>query len=493
VTDEQALIATLLVPLAGALLVAAARGRPNVREGASLLVGAALLVLVGRLAAALRAGVPPSVQIAEPVEGLRLAFAVEPLGLLFAAVAALLWPVTTLYAIGYMRSHAERHQTRFFVCFAISIAAVTGIAFSANLATLFVCYEALSLATFPLVTHANNGPAWRAGRIYLGILMGASIAFFLPAVIAVQVLAGTTDFQAGGVLREAFASGRVSEGGLALILTLFVFGAAKAAVMPLHRWLPNAMVAPTPVSALLHAVAVVKAGVFTILKVVVAIFGADLVREIDFHLVLAHFVAFTVVAASVIALGKDNLKERLAYSTIGQLAYIVLGALVATPRAIEGAGVHLAAHACGKITLFFAAGAFLVTAHKSRVSQLDGIARRMPVTMACFLVGALCIVGLPPTGGMWSKFLLIDGMARSEHWWLLGALLVSSLLNVVYLLAVPFRAFVMPEVPAHGDYANHGAAPLMCRVAMVVSASLTVLLFLFPDEVHALVQSSLRP
>ncbi|MEZ6016442.1 MAG: proton-conducting transporter membrane subunit [Planctomycetota bacterium] len=492
-SPEFLLALTMIAPAVGAALVLLLRWDQDVREGASFFSGIALFAIVLALYGSFQAGQVPTLEVAEPVPGLRIAFTIEPLGMAFALIASLLWPVTTLYAIGYMRSHHERNQTRFYMCFALSIAAVMGLAFSANLATLFVCYEALTLATWPLVTHANNKKAWAAGRVYLGILMGSSIAFLLLACLATYVLAGTTEFTTGGILRPVLEEGRATRAGLGVLLALFVFGTGKAAIMPLHRWLPNAMVAPTPVSALLHAVAVVKAGVFTILKVSVYVFGLDLMRELDMHMVLAYLAAFTVVAASIIALGKDNLKERLAYSTIGQLSYIILGAMVATPRAVEGAGLHIAAHAFGKITLFFAAGAFLVTAHKSRVSQLDGIGRRMPVTMACFLVGALCIVGLPPTGGMWSKLLLVDGMATSGHWPLLAALLLSSLLNVVYLLSVPFRAFVLPEPAGAGSHAEHGPAPLACRVAMVITASLTVLLFLYPGMVHGLIHKVAMP
>lgn len=486
-SPEFLLSLTMITPLVGALLVLLLRWDPDVREGASFLAGITLFIVVVALYGSYQAGNVPRLELAEPVPGLSIAFTIEPLGMAFALIASLLWPITTLYAIGYMRHHHERRQTRFYICFALSLAAVMGLAFSANLATLFVCYEALTLATWPLVTHANNKPAWAAGRVYLGVLMGTSIAFLLLAVVLTFALTGTTEFTAGGILPAALESGKIGHAGLGVLLALFVFGTGKAAIMPFHRWLPSAMVAPTPVSALLHAVAVVKAGVFTIMKVSVYVFGLDLMREIDVHLWLAYLAAFTVVLASIIALGKDSLKERLAYSTIGQLSYIILGAMVATPKAIEGAGLHIAAHAFGKITLFFAAGAFLVTAHKTRVSQLDGIARRMPVTMSCFLVGALAIVGLPPTGGMWSKLLLVEGVAASGHWPLLVALLVSSLLSVVYLLAVPFRAFLLPEPPGHGSHAEHGMAPLACRVAMVCTASLTVALFFFPDLIHGLV------
>lgn len=486
IAPETALVLAMLTPLVGAALVVLLGKSPNLREAASIAAGITTFAFVAIVAAAHHGGATITAELAEPVEGLRLAFAVEPLGMLFALVASLLWPVTTLYAIGYMRGHGEVNQTRFFCFFAISISAVLALAFSANLATLFVCYEAITLGTFPLVTHANNRAAWRAGRIYLGILMGTSIGLLLLGCVAVFGIAGTTEFTPGGILAGPLAEGKVSKAALGVVLGLFVFGAGKAAVMPVHRWLPNAMVAPTPVSALLHAVAVVKAGVFTILKVVVYVFGLDLVRDLDAHTVLAYVAGFTVVAASVIALGKDNLKERLAYSTIGQLSYIVLGALVATTVSVEGAAMHIAAHATGKITLFFGAGAILVAAHKKNVSDLDGIGTRMPITMGCFFVGALSIIGLPPTAGMWSKLLLVQGTADAGHWILVCAFLASSLLNIVYLLSIPMRAFLRPlseDAQAH----PHGEAPLTSRIAMVITATLTVLLFLQPDLVHDLV------
>jgi len=483
---ETAMVVALVAPLVAAALVVLFRARPDVREGISIAMGAVTFGAVARIAGAVHGGEAVALELIEPVEGLRIAFSVEPLGLLFALIASLLWPLTTLYALGYMRGHGERNQARFFCFFAISISAVLALAFSANLATLFVCYEAITLATFPLVTHANDRSAWRAGRIYIGVLMGTSIGLLLLGCLAVQGVAGTTEFTPGGVLAGPLEAGRISKAALGVLLGLFVFGAGKAAVMPFHRWLPNAMVAPTPVSALLHAVAVVKAGVFTILKTVVYIFGIDLVRDLDAHTVLAYVAGFTVVAASVIAMGKDNLKERLAYSTIGQLSYIVLGALVATEESVVGAGMHIAAHATGKITLFFGAGAILVAAHLKNVSQLDGIGRRMPITMACFFVGALSIIGLPPAAGMWSKLLLVKGTAESGDWLLVVAFLVSSLLNISYLLSIPARAFLRP-LSAEAEAHPHGEAPVTMRIAMVATATLTVALFLVPDPLFDLV------
>ncbi len=491
---EVALLAALVSPLAGAALVVALGPNPNARDGSSLVAGVVTFLCVLRIAMALQAGEPVAMELWEPTPGLLFALEVEPLGLLFALVASLLWPITTLYAIGYMRAHHEEHQTRFFAFFAITISAVLALAFSANLASLFVCYEAITLATFPLVTHSNDRTAWRAGRVYLGILMGTSVGLLLFGVLGVHALAGTTRFTPGGVLAGPLADGNVSKATLGVLLGLFVFGAAKAAVMPFHRWLPNAMVAPTPVSALLHAVAVVKAGVFTILKVVVYIFGLDLVRELHAHTLLLYVAGFTVVAASVIAMHKDNLKERLAYSTIGQLSYIVLGALLVAPESVQGAGLHIAAHAAGKITLFFGAGALLVTAHKKYVSELDGIGRQMPITMACFAIGSLSIIGLPPTGGMWSKLLLIEGAYHAGHGPVVVALLISSLLSVVYLLSIPVRAFLRPAPTAQtGEHPHHGPAPWTCRIAMVLTAGLSVWLFLFPDFLYDLVVRMTEP
>ncbi|MEM9800651.1 MAG: proton-conducting transporter membrane subunit [Planctomycetota bacterium] len=487
-----ALTLALTLPLVAAALVLLLGRWPNARDGASVAMGLLTFGSVLAIASHVAAGTPVQLELFEPTPGLRFAFHVEPLGLVFGLVASLLWPITTLYAVGYMRGHGEIHQTRFFFFFAVSIAAVAALAFSANLATLFVCYEAITLATFPLVTHANDRAAWRAGRIYVGILMGTSIGLLLFGVLAVQSIAGTTEFRSGGLLAGPLARGEVSSLGLGVLLALFVFGAGKAAVMPFHRWLPNAMVAPTPVSALLHAVAVVKAGVFTIVKVVVYVFGIDLVRELDGATILSYVAGFTVVAASVIALGKDNLKERLAYSTIGQLSYIVLGGLVATSASVEGAGLHIATHATGKITLFFGAGAILVAAHKKNVSELDGIGRRMPVTMGCFLIGALSIIGLPPTGGTWSKLLLVEGAAIAREWPLVVALLASSLLNISYLLTIPARAFFRP-LSAADEAHPHGEAPMSCRIAMVATSALTIALFFRPDVVHDLIQEIVRP
>ncbi len=408
----------------------------------------------------------------EPFAGVSIAFQAEPLGMLFAMMASFLWIVTSIYSFGYMRGHGETNLARFNIFFAIAIFSAIGIALAANGFTLFLFYEALTVSTFPLVTHAGTEKAKRAGRIYLFLLLGTSIGFLLFALIWTWILTGTLDFRTGGIFES-----NVSQTTLNVLLVLYVIGIGKAALMPFHRWLPSAMVAPTPVSALLHAVAVVKAGVFTILKVAIYIFGLDLLRELEVHRYLSYIAAFTIVATAIIALRKDNLKARLAYSTIGQLSYIVLGALIANTAGLVGGGMHMLMHGFGKITLFFGAGAILVATHKTEVSQLRGIGRRMPVTMTAFFIGCIAIIGLPPTGGMWSKWNLLLGAVNAADWLLLAALILGSLLSAVYLLPIAIRAFYSSSE----NNSEIKEAPPTILIAMIISAAGCIVLFIAPD------------
>ncbi|MEE8522309.1 MAG: proton-conducting transporter membrane subunit [Thermoanaerobaculia bacterium] len=466
-------------PLFGALLVLLLRRRPNLRETATLATAATLLALVAAvILPAVAAGERPRFEVLEVIPGVDLAFEVEPLGMIFALVASGLWLVTTLFSIGYMRSEKKQHQTRFYACFAVAIFGALGVAFAANVFTLFVFYEVITLSTFPLVTHDGTEKAKLAGRKYLGILMGTSIGFLLFALIWTYQLTGTTDFRAGGIL-----AGKADGGVLVALLALYVFGTGKAALMPFHRWLPAAMVAPTPVSALLHAVAVVKAGVFTVLKVSVYVFGVDLLRETGASRWLMWVAAFTVLAASLIALRKDNLKARLAYSTISQLSYIVLGAALANAAGVIGGGMHIAMHAFGKITLFFCAGAIYVASHKTEISDMRGIGRTMPVTTFAFLIGALSVIGLPPMGGSWSKWFLVLGAIDAGQLALVGVLVLSSLLNVAYLLPIAVRGFFLPP---DGDAPGIREAPLFCLVPLCASAAGCLILFFFADGLYRL-------
>jgi multicomponent Na+:H+ antiporter subunit D len=471
----------IVLPVVGSFAVLLLGKWPNARETATLVTGILLFGLVASMAQPVLQGTVQGWTLLEVVPGVTLGFEVEPLGLLFALVASLLWPVTSLYAIGYMRGHHEENQTRFYFFFAIAIAAAMGVAFSANLFTLFAFYEILTLCTFPLVTHHGTEEARKAGRVYLGILLTTSVGFQLLAIIWTWQIAGTVDFRPGGIL-----TGTASKGVLSALLVLFVFGVGKAAVMPFHRWLPAAMVAPTPVSALLHAVAVVKAGVFTILKVAVYVFGIDLLGTLTSTSWLAWVAAATIILGSLVAFTKDNLKARLAYSTISQLSYIVLGALLANEAGIIGGGMHIAMHAFGKITLFFGAGAILVAAHETDISRMHGLGRTMPITFGAFFVGALSIIGVPPAGGAWSKWFLGLGTLEAGQLGLLATLMVSSLLSLVYLLEVPVRAFFgrAPE-DAHRPEGIH-EAPLPSLLAMVFTALATLTLFVHPGLLHDL-------
>jgi multicomponent Na+:H+ antiporter subunit D len=472
-------VETLTIALALALPLFAALGiwlsgqSPNRRESVTLLAAVALFLTVLSLLPQVLAGARPSWTFGELVPGIAIAFRVEPLGMLFALVASLLWPINSLYSIGYMRANAEPHQTRFYAFFALALFATLGIAFAANLVTLFIFYEFLTLSTYPLVTHKGNEAARSAGRVYLGILIATSIGLLLPAIVWTWSLTGTTDFVDGGIL-----GGHLDGALLGLMLFLFMFGIGKAALMPIHRWLPAAMVAPTPVSALLHAVAVVKAGVFTVVKVIVYTFGIETLQGVPAAEWLLYLAGFTIIVASVIALRQDNLKRRLAYSTVSQLSYVILGAAILAPLSLVGAALHIAAHAFGKITLFFAAGSIYTAAHKTEISQLRGIGWRMPWTMGAFAIGCLSMIGVPPAAGFISKWYMLLGAFEMQQLLAVAVIVLSTLLNAAYFVPIVFTAFSKPDPD---EAATHGEAPLPILIALSATAALTLVLFLFPQ------------
>ncbi len=449
--------------------------RRNLREASIILAGIALLAINDRIYSAVVSGKVVESGELSLLANFSLRLSAEPMGVMFGLLASFLWVVTTVYSIGYMRGHDEKNQTRFYCCFALAIACVMAAAYADNLLTLFVAYEAITLSTFPLVTHAGNDASRKAGRLYLLLLMCGSIGLFLPAIIWIATAAGTLDFKAGGILSDA----GMSKASIAVLLALCVFGVGKAAVMPMHRWLPAAMVAPTPVSALLHAVAVVKTGVFTILKVVTYTFGIDMISTTGVAGYVLPIVAFTVIASSLIAFTKDNLKARLAYSTISQLSYIVMAALLATTMSVTGGALHIVMHAFGKITLFFCAGAIMVSLHKTQISDLDGMGRRMPITMFCFFIGALGIIGLPPASGVWSKLLIAGGSLEAGNAFWIAVLMLSTLLNIAYLLPIPLRAFFKPaKEPVTEGWTE---APFPSLWAIGLTTTVCILLFFFPQ------------
>lgn len=470
---SMTIIASLVIPLLGAIAIAlAGRVNANLRESITLITAGALAWTVWSLLPEVLAGGRPAVSITEIVPGIEIAFKVEPLGMLFAALASALWIVNSIYSIGYMRGNKEKNQTRFYTFFAIAVAAAMGIAFSANLFTLFLFYEVLTLSTYPLVSHKGDEKTVRSARVYLGVLLTTSIGLLLPAIIWTYIAAGTGDFTMGGIL-----AGKISGPEVGLLLGLFVFGIGKAAVMPVHRWLPAAMVAPTPVSALLHAVAVVKAGVFTITKVIVYIFGIDFLADSPSSNWLLYATAFTIIAASVVALKQQNLKRLLAYSTIAQLSYVVMATAILKPLAEIGAAIHMVAHAFGKITLFFAAGAIYVASKKTELHQLRGIGRRMPWTTAAFSIGALSMIGVPPTGGFVSKWYILAGAFEADNYVAIATIIASTVLNAAYFLPIIYLAWFEPEQPEIDN--DHGEAPFCAVLALTITAALTIGFFLF--------------
>lgn len=467
-------------PFIGAIFIALTGKWPNLRESITLATAGATFGLVASLYATVKAGELVAIRFFDVVPGMPLAFDVEPLGLIYALLASFLWILNSLYSIGYMRGNKEAHQTPFYVCFALAIGSALGIAFSGNLFTMFVFYEVLTFSTYPLVTHSRSAVAINAGRTYLGVLVTTSIVFQLGAILWISVITnGNLNFTPGGILASAMTATPAVVG---ILYFLMIYGIGKCALMPAHRWLPAAMVAPTPVSALLHAVAVVKAGVFCVTKVTVYIFGIDTLRAIGYADWLVYAAGATIILASLIALYQNNLKRRLAYSTISQLSYIVMAAALFTPWAVMAAAVHIVMHAFGKITLFFAAGSIYTAAHKTEIPQLDGIGKRMPITMTAFAIGSLSMIGVPPAAGFVSKIWLLGGAWQAKHGFALGVIVLSTLLNAAYFLPIVYRAFFR-EIPDRDQAHPHGEAPWPIVLALSLTAAGTLALFFYPDVV----------
>ena len=466
----------LAIPVAGALLLWAGGRIQPVREGLSLLTSAGLFAAVAALTPTIMSGARPAVSLFEFSPGLAFAFEVEPLGMLFALLASFLWVITTIYTIGYLRANGGPHQARFLICFALALASVVGVAFAGNMLTLFFFYEALTLCTYPLVAHSGTQAARQGGRRYLAILLSTSILLQLLAILWTWVATGTLDFRSGGIL-----AGAVSEPVMAILLVLYIFGVGKAALMPFHGWLPAAMVAPAPVSALLHAVAVVKAGVFTIAKLGLYIFGLDTLRDFAISEWLLYVAGATILIASLMALRQDNLKRRLAYSTVSQLSYVVIGVAIANAHAVMGATLHIAMHGFAKITLFFCAGAIITATRKTEISQLDGIGRKMPVTMSAFAIGSFSLIGLPPFSGAWSKYYLVLGSLDEGYYAVLAVLLASSLLNALYFLPIVVRAFFPTGSAQPVEGGGITEAPVLQLVAISITALGSVALFAYPQ------------
>ncbi|MDI6655143.1 MAG: monovalent cation/H+ antiporter subunit D family protein [Candidatus Hydrothermarchaeota archaeon] len=465
----------VVVSIIGAALIVASHRNPNLRESWTMAAAVTKFLIVASMVPIILSGNTLEYTLVEFLPGIAIKFKADALGVFFAATASFLWILTSIYSIGYMRSLREHAQTRYFACFAVALSATMGVAFSANLITLFLFYEILTLTTYPLVSHRETPEARSAGRKYLTYLLGASIAFQLVAVVLTYNFAGTLEFSKNGIL-----AGTASPTMLTIIYILFIAGFAKAAIMPLHSWLPSAMVAPTPVSALLHAVAVVKVGVFSILRIIFHIYGIDLMNSLNLGIATAYFVSFTIIIASFFALTQDNLKLRLAYSTVSQLSYVILGAALLTSSGMLGGIMQIAMHAFGKITLFFCAGSIYVASHKTNISEMGGIGRKMPFTMLAFFIGTLSVIGVPPFAGFISKWYLAFGSVEAGELLLLVVLFTSSLLNAAYFLPVVYKAF-FEEPKEEFDGGEIKEAPAFVVVPLVLTAIGSFILFIYPQ------------
>ena len=463
----------VMVSLIAAPLIMLSSRHANLREFWTLVASIIKFSLVFLLLPDALAGRIAGFTFWEISPGIALALKADIFGLFFALIASGLWILTSLYSIGYVRGLAEHKQTRYFASFAVCLSATIGIAFAANLLTFVFFYEILTIATYPLVIHRETKVAIAAGRKYLVYTLTAGV-LLIAATAWTYRIAGTLDFRAGGL----FGNASFSPSAITVLFLIFLGGVGvKAAVMPLHSWLPAAMVAPTPVSALLHAVAVVKSGVFGVVRVVGFVFGPELLRQFGLNTLLACFAGATIILASLLAFRQDNLKQRLAYSTVGHLSYIVLGAALLSPASLIGGLLHIANHATMKITLFFCAGAIYVKHHKEKISELDGIGRAMPWTMGAFTLGAVGLAGMPPINGFISKWQLGLGALQAGELLPLAVLVLSGLLNAGYFAPIVYRAFLKkPAVPF-----EHGEAPPSMVIPIVVAALFSLLLGLNPD------------
>jgi len=473
----------------GTLLIIASHKRPNLREFWTFAIAIGKFVIICSMVPLVLKNQQLLYHLTDILPGVGIAFRVDPLGMLFALVASSLWIVTSIYSIGYMRPLKEHSQTRYFSFFAIALSSAIGVAFAANLLTMYLFYEMLSLSTYSLVTHHQDAEARFGGRKYLTYLLGTSIGLLLPAMILTYTLTGTLDFSDQGIL-----AGSCSDTMLTVMFFLFLLGIGKAAIVPVHSWLPSAMVAPTPVSALLHAVAVVKVGVFCVLRIIFHVYGVDLMHDLNLGVMTIYFVSITIIVGSIFALAQDNLKARLAYSTIAQLSYIVLGAALLSPAGMVGGAIHIVMHGFGKITLFFCAGAILVATGKKNISEMKGLGKKMPVTMTAFFIGSLSIIGLPPLGGFISKWNLLLGSLEAGQVPILVVLLISSLLNAAYFLPIVYQGFFAKANPT-GDSTDSGKiqeAPFLAVAPPVITALGSIVLFFYPQPFFRLVRIAIE-
>lgn len=466
--------------------------KPNHREAVSVIAGVLKFSFVCALIPYVLEKKSITFEILPIAPGLSLKLLIDPLGLLFALGASFLWILTTFYSIGYMRGTHAIRQTRYFVAFALSLTATMGVAFAGNLLTLFLFYELMSIITYPLVAHKEDEESLEGARKYVIYLLGTAKLFLIPAMAIVYFVAGTLDYAPKGI----FTQEMLKEHSLVLqiALILFLYGYNKCALMPLHSWLPSAMVAPTPVSALLHAVAVVKTGAFSIVRVLLNIYGKQGIINLNMQEVILVITALTILIASSIALTRQNFKARLAFSTVSQLSYIVFGVALFHPLSVIGGILHITAHAFSKITLFFSAGSVYVSTHYTEIPQLNGLAKKLPLTFTAFFLASLSMIGVPGFIGFWSKFNIVS--ACIENAFLLGAsvFIISAFLNAAYFLPITFRALLKEPSPHPNTFnsSHHSFENIkenyFCALPLFITALFTLFLAFKIDFLYTLLK-----
>lgn len=476
--SSSSLLVALLIPLIGTLGVMFRGKDENVREGISSVSSILLLGVVCSLIPAVLKGKVLVFHLFTILPGLTITLRADGMSMIFALVASSLWTIAVFYSMGYMRGLNEHAQTRFNACFALAIFGAIGVAFSDNLLTMYLFYEIVSICTYPLVAHHQDEEGYNGARKYIVYLTATAKAFLLPAMILIYVLTGTLDFAMD--ISTGIFPADVNKALVVMLYIFCLFGFAKNGVMPFHHWLPGAMVAPTPVSALLHAVAVVKVGVFCTTRVMLYVFGVDTMDALNLGIPTAYFVGFTVIMASVLALSKDNLKARLAYSTVSQLSYIIMGVALLTPSGIEGGLIHIVNHAFSKITLFFCAGAIYVVTHKKNISEMEGLGKTMPYTFGAFGIASLSMIGAPPVAGFITKWNLLIGSIEAHQIGILLILIASTLLNAAYFAPVTYRAFFSAR-PAGETFQGIKEAPLAMLIPILIACAISVIIGIFPQ------------
>jgi multicomponent Na+:H+ antiporter subunit D len=478
IIETSKLLWTILVPLAGSFgVMLLGEKRANIRESCSVTAAVLMFSLIASMVPDVLAGNTLHFRLFNILPGVTVTLRADAFSMIFACAASLLWILAAFYSMGYMRSLKEHAQTRFNACFALSLFGAMGVAFSDNLFTLYLFYEIVSICTYPLVAHHQDAEGYDGARKYIVYLTTTAKAFLLPALALIYVLTGTLDF-ANNISTGIFPPD-VNQAIVTMLYIFCIFGFAKNGVMPFHHWLPGAMVAPTPVSALLHAVAVVKVGVFSTTRVMLYVFGVNTMDAFNLGIPTAYFVGFTILMASVIALSKTNLKARLAYSTVSQLSYIILGVALLTPAGISGGLIHIANHAFSKITLFFCAGAIYVATHKKDISEMSGLGKTMPFTFAAFGIASLSMIGAPPVAGFITKWYLLVGSMQAHQIGILLILLTSTLLNVSYFAPITYNAF-FGKRPEGEKYEGIKEAPLSMVIPLSIAAVISVLIGIFP-------------